>query len=72
MRLSEEETHTALWIKLAKHYNNELAMLREQNETYLAHENRLILVTRIREIKNFLALGEPAPDTVIDDNYIPV
>jgi len=70
MRLTTEETRTALWLKLSSHYEAELTALRDRNDTLMEHEDRLILVTRIREIKNFLALANPVPETVDIDSYV--
>ena len=60
MKLSQHEIQTPLWAKLVEHHNEELRRMRARAEHPLCpNEERMGLLWRIYQIKEFLALAEP-------------
>lgn len=67
MQLLPHETQAAVWLKLKARTEERLAMLRSRNDGNLTFEETLKLRGRIAELKEFLALENPAPEQVADD-----
>lgn len=59
MRLTEQEIHSAVWIKLRDHMADRLEALRCQNDGDLDPLATARLRGRIAAIKELLALGQP-------------
>ena len=68
LHLTAAERQSSLWQKLAEQLEIKLAGYRAKVENpMLSEADRLALCWRIREIKEFLALGEaPAPKREMD------
>lgn len=68
LKLNELETQTELWLKLKAHFEARLAELREMNDHTKPMEQTEKLRGRVQECKYFLAMGEPSPEVVADDD----
>ena len=53
-----EEKHSAVWMKLKEVLNEQLELLRRQNDTDKSETETAFLRGRITEIKNILSLEE--------------
>lgn len=67
-RLSEQEIHSPLWMRLTEHYSKRLASLRARNDNDLTEADTAKLRGRIREVQVLLALANPAPAIVVADD----
>lgn len=67
MILTPADRQSAIWLKLKEHYTQRLNTLREQNDGNLDAEATAKIRGRIAEARQFLALGNPAPQ-VADDS----
>jgi len=65
--LTLADLQSAVWLKLKEHYTQRLILLRAQNDGSLDAEATAKIRGRIAEVKQFLALGKPAPQ-VADDS----
>ncbi len=65
--LSETDRHSALWLKLKKHFEERIALLRARNDNDLDEAKSARLRGRIAETKYFLGLGDPGPEPVEAD-----
>lgn len=60
MKLTPHEINTPLWVKLVEFYTPKLSALRTRIENPTTPDaERTALAWRIKEIKEFLALGQP-------------
>lgn len=66
MNLSQTDIHSALWVRLKSHLENEREKLRKQNDGMLTPEKTAFIRGRIAQIKALLAL-ETAPAQETDD-----
>jgi hypothetical protein len=64
LKLTYEERHSALWVKLAEHLEARLDLLRAKNDNPIPAEETSRLRGQIREVKSLLALGQP--ETTVD------
>ena len=56
--LTSVDRATELWRKLEKHYEAKLAMLRAKNDNQKGEAETAALRGQIREVKEFLAIGD--------------
>lgn len=56
LQLSEDELRSALWMKLAAHFENKLIRYRKKNDGNLGTDDTARLRGRIAEVKEILAL----------------
>ena len=61
MTLTEQERHSAVWLKLQAHMEYRLASLRSQNDGDLTMDETIKLRGRVAQLKELLALGQPGP-----------
>lgn len=61
MKLTYEERHSALWVKLSKEFEERLSVLRQQNDGELDAIGTARLRGRIAELKVLMELGQPVP-----------
>lgn len=66
MKLTYEERHSALWIKLNEHFEARLQLMRAKNDAALNAEETSRLRGRIAELKGFLALSQD--ETILADD----
>ena len=66
MNLSPHETGSPLWQKLEAHLNERLLKYRTRLETRLPESDTVRLRGHIAEIREFLAMGQPARETETD------
>lgn len=63
LKLNELEAGSELWLKLRKHFEARLALLREQNDHSKPADQTERIRGRIAEVKLFLALDKPEADS---------
>lgn len=66
--LTEQDRHSACWLKLKAYYEERLALLRVQNDADLNDMDTAKLRGRIKEIRALLGLGEDKPVIVNDED----
>ena len=59
--LTEGDRHSAVWQKMKKYLDAELAVLRKRNDKHLPDDGNMRLRERINAVKDLLALGEDKP-----------
>ena len=59
--LTKGDLQTAVWQKLSKYLEAELAALRKRNDKSLPDDGNMRLRERIAAVKDLLALGEDKP-----------
>ena len=59
--LSQDDVHSATWKKIKTHCEQRLQLLRAKNDASLPIDKTEKLRGRIAEIKNLMALDQPAP-----------
>jgi len=67
MKLTHEEIASATWSRIRTHLTEHLADLRAKNDANLSPEETARMRGRIFEIKQFLALEQPAPELVVNE-----
>lgn len=67
LQLTDAERQSALWMKLARHVEQRLDILRRRNDNQLDDLATAKLRGQIAECKAILALGNPAPTVVTTD-----
>ncbi len=76
MKLTVEETNSALWKKLADHLRGRIEMLRMRNDHHQSEDSTSRLRGQIAELKGLLGLAEADPAlegvTMIADTHEPV
>ena len=65
--LAPIERQSAIWLKLKKHYEARLELLRAKNDGNLDAIETVRLRGRIAEIKGLLALDDPGPAQEAND-----
>lgn len=58
-KLEDHEISSATWMKLAKHFEDRLEVLRAKNDSSMSPEKTERLRGRIAEVKAALALSKP-------------
>jgi hypothetical protein len=66
VKLTYEEKHSALWLKLKEHMTGRMDVLRKKNDGDFDAVATAAIRGQIRELKNLVALDQDLP-TVIDD-----
>lgn len=66
--LDQNDRQSITWRKLNKHLEERLQALRARNDTELDPTATAKLRGEISAVKNILALGEKAPDGVVDED----
>lgn len=69
--LEPHEAQTALWKKLKSHYEEQLDLMRKQNDGALDDIQTAMIRGRIAEVKKFLALDKPPPGNKVGDSQEP-
>ena len=59
--LTDGERNSAFWLRLKKHFENQLETLRRKNDGALSHDETMTLRGQIRFLKATLALGDEKP-----------
>lgn len=67
MKLNSVERQSALWRKLEQHFNERLATMRQKNDGNLDPLETAKVRGRITELKDLIALGEPGPVDIADE-----
>lgn len=67
MNLTDQERHSALWKKLSAYIDERIQTLRLKNDGDLSELETARLRGRIAACKEFLAVGEPTPGRVTDE-----
>lgn len=67
--LSEHERTNPVWVKIKKHLEGRLDLLRSMNDKHHDAETTARLRGRIREVKELAALDNPAPQMEADDLF---
>lgn len=67
-RLDETEANSELWMKLKEHMETRLTALRLKNDVSASLEQTERLRGEIKTYKYLLALDQPAPAMVADDD----
>ena len=65
--LSEIERQNPLWIKIKRHCEAQIALLRARNDSKLDSDQTATLRGQIKAYKNLAALDKPAPQTEAND-----
>lgn len=65
--LTENERQSALWMKLKKHYEERLAMLRARNDRPVDERRANLLRGQIAELKYQISLNEPRRTVAPED-----
>jgi len=56
--LNDAERNSLLWVKLERHFEERLQILRQRNDNHMTDQERYDLVGQIRQVKGFIALGK--------------
>lgn len=67
MKLNAVEKQSALWRKLEQHLTERLATMRQKNDGNLDPLETAKVRGRITELKDLIALGEPSPVDIADE-----
>ena len=67
MKFEQHEIHSGVWVKLKAHLEEQLNMSRALLESDLPKKRTTQVRERTKVLKELLALGEPSPATVADD-----
>lgn len=66
MKLTHEERHSALWMKLKEHLTQEIDRLRRKNDGELDEVTTSSIRGEIRALKKLVAAEEPPPKLADD------
>ena len=69
MKLSDQERHSALWKKLSAYLEDRIQTYRLKNDGDMSELDTARLRGKIAACKEFLAVGEPAPGVVTDEQH---
>lgn len=67
MKLDAIEKQSALWRKIEAHLLSRLALMRQRNDGNLDPTETAKVRGRITELKDLIALGEPSPVDIADE-----
>ncbi|OGT57521.1 MAG: hypothetical protein A3E01_08255 [Gammaproteobacteria bacterium RIFCSPHIGHO2_12_FULL_63_22] len=65
--LNDQDLQTAVWKKITAHLEQRIQALRERNDKELDDTKTAKLRGRIAEVKELMALDQPAPSVDADD-----
>jgi hypothetical protein len=65
INFNDADRNSSTWNKIRRHYEARLETMRRKNDGVLTPEETARLRGRIAEIKNLLAIGDPASDKVL-------